>query len=108
MKAKWALYCDESDNSGKNFGDPAQPIFIEAGWYFCYEEAPGIAATLDQLERDEGYDKKEIKGVKLLKSTKGPRLSTISFRNDRTKRDSIFLLGRETLCNLREDRRIAL
>jgi hypothetical protein len=70
-KTEWALYCDESGNTGKNFGDRAQPVFIEAGWYVRHEEAAGIAEKIERLERREGYSNKEVKGAKLLKSGKG-------------------------------------
>jgi hypothetical protein len=69
--AEWALYCDESGNTGKNFADRAQPTFIEAGWYVRHDESRAIAEKIEQLEKRAGYTKAEIKGTKLLKSGKG-------------------------------------
>jgi hypothetical protein len=67
-KAEWALYCDESGNTGKNFGDRAQPVFVEAGWYVCHDKTTTLADKFEQVEHREGYTKKEVKGAKLLKT----------------------------------------
>ncbi len=71
--AEWALYCDESGNTGKNFADRAQPVFIEAGWYLRHDESAAIAKRIEELEKRDGYSKAEVKGAKLLKSPKGRR-----------------------------------
>lgn len=70
-KPEWALYCDESGNTGKNFADRTQPLFIEAGWYIRHDEAAATAQNFENLEERESYNKTEIKGAKLLKSGKG-------------------------------------
>jgi hypothetical protein len=70
-KAEWALYCDESGNTGKNFGDRAQPVFIEAGWYIRHDEAAGVAEKREQLQQRSSYTQKEIKAARVLKSGKG-------------------------------------
>jgi hypothetical protein len=69
--AEWGLYCDESGNTGRNFADRAQPVFIEAGWYVRHAESRALAEKIEELEKRSAYTKAEVKGNKLLKSGKG-------------------------------------
>jgi hypothetical protein len=74
-QAEWILYCDESGNTGKNFGDPVQPVFIEAGWRVQRQDLSAITKSLQELERNYGYSNREVKGAKLVKTVKGRRFS---------------------------------
>jgi hypothetical protein len=68
---EWALYCDESGNTGKNFGDRSQPLYVECGWYVRHEDGPALMRRVESLESSHGYQRTEIKGARLLRSRPG-------------------------------------
>ena len=67
----FVLYCDESGNTGANFLDRDQPIFVLGGWFFERNESYRANSLIEKLKRENFQQAKELKGSRLLKSEKG-------------------------------------
>lgn len=65
------IYCDESGNTGSNFLDTNQPIFVLSGWMFERNTSYKAKEKVIQLRKDNFPQMEELKGAKLLKSSRG-------------------------------------
>ena len=67
-----AFFADESGNTGKNHLDPDQPYYVAAGWLLRRSDVPRASSLVhDSLSKSEMG---ELKGRKLVKTTKGRRV----------------------------------
>lgn len=65
------IYCDESGNSGGNFLDSQQPVYVLAGWSIDKNKR-FLADKIIQRFHEKYYpDKPELKGSEILKSNEG-------------------------------------
>jgi hypothetical protein len=62
------FFCDESGNTGANWADPDQPIFVYAGWLVPDDAVAGIVSALDGLRAEY-----RIRGTELKWSAIGKR-----------------------------------
>ncbi len=66
------LFCDETGNSGSNFNDPAQPLYIEGGWFVAHEKRAALEAVFAEIERSFNFGPK-TKGTNLKGSPRGQK-----------------------------------
>ncbi|MFQ5847352.1 MAG: DUF3800 domain-containing protein [Candidatus Methylomirabilales bacterium] len=71
MTYKGTLFLDETGNTGPNLLDPAQPVFIEGGWWVSNEKRWDAKVRVGNLERKYGFSTSEVKGSQLIKHTHG-------------------------------------
>lgn len=73
--AKYELYCDESGNSGGNYLDKEQPVYILAGW-LIEKNQRWLADSIIRGFLDKYYpDSPELKGATALKSRPGQEMA---------------------------------
>jgi hypothetical protein len=79
-KPDFTLYCDEAGNTGDNYLDSDQPVFVMAGVVVRPETEPLLAARVATLEAEYRSTlqprerKKEVKSSKVLRTEEGRRL----------------------------------
>ncbi|MCY8042146.1 DUF3800 domain-containing protein [Bacillus spizizenii] len=80
------VYCDESGNSGKNFLDSGQPMYVLAGIMVERNQSYRLRNRIIEFRKECYPDQEEIKGSYILKNTKGQKNANILI-------NSIFELG---------------
>jgi len=65
------IYCDESGNTGTNFLDLDQPLYVISGWMIERNISYRARDKVISLMEENFPQMKELKGSKLLKSSKG-------------------------------------
>lgn len=74
------VYCDESGNTGSNFLDPQQPIYVLAGWWVDPNvEKNANDAVIRYLGSVPGSPR-ELHGAQLLRQSKGQSSTLQLFR----------------------------
>ncbi|WLR50051.1 DUF3800 domain-containing protein [Bacillus tianshenii] len=70
------IYCDEAGNTGGNYLDPNQPIYVLSGWMIERSISYRAKNRIEYLK--EGYypQAKELKGAKILKRKRGAEFSS--------------------------------
>jgi len=76
----YTIYCDESGNTGSNYLDPHQPIYVLAGWWVRPDsERKAENTVIAHLGSASGIEK-ETKGSRLVRHLKGQRAILTLFR----------------------------
>lgn len=76
----YTIYCDEAGNTGSNYLDPRQSIYVLAGWWVqsvSERKAESIVTAHLGLVSENG---KEMKGARLIKRPEGQRAILALFR----------------------------
>lgn len=68
------VFCDESGNTGSNFLDPDQPVYVLAGWGVKFDDLLLASAEVDSCHNRCGI-RGELHTKKLLKTQKGCKAS---------------------------------
>jgi hypothetical protein len=77
---KHVVYCDESGNTGSNYLDPQQPIYVLAGWWVRSDsERKAEDIIIAHLGLASGTEK-ETKGSRLVRRLRGQRTILTLFR----------------------------
>lgn len=74
------VYCDESGNSGGNYLDPQQPVYVLAGWSIEKSQRFRADRIIGRYNRTYFPDKPELKGAEILTSNEGQRITNELFR----------------------------
>jgi len=65
------IFCDESGNTGTNYLDPNQPLYVLSGWMVERNLSYRAKNRVQDLKEKNFPQAQELKGSKLLKSSKG-------------------------------------
>lgn len=94
----YAIYCDESGNSGGNFLDSQQPFYVLAGW--MVERNIDYRAKNRVIDFKKLYypDKTELKGSEILRSNRGQQNTNILFSEIGTYCSPFFIIAEKRYC----------
>lgn len=73
------VYCDESGNSGGNYLDSQQPVFVLAGWSINRHDRHRADRIIERFKRVHFPDKTEMKGSEILTSNHGQKIANELF-----------------------------
>lgn len=73
------VYCDESGNSGGNYLDPQQPVYVLAGWSIEKKQQSRADKIIERFKNTYYPYKEELKGAEILSSNEGQRLTNELF-----------------------------
>lgn len=65
------VFCDESGNTGANYIDPQQPLYVVAGWWVHQENEQEVSGLYKEKVLDRIGNMTEIKGASLIRSDEG-------------------------------------
>lgn len=68
------VFCDESGNTGANFLDPDQPVYVLAGWGVKFDDLLSAAAVVESCRSKYGIAG-ELRAKKLLRTQKGCKVA---------------------------------
>lgn len=71
MMKSYDIYCDESGNTGSNFLDEKQPLYVVSGWMIERNSSYRAKEKVISLRKENFPHMKELKGARLLKTSKG-------------------------------------
>ena len=71
LTMNYDIYCDESGNTGANYLDLGQPVYVLSGWLIERNSSYRARDKIIELRREYFPQAKELKGSKLLKTSKG-------------------------------------
>lgn len=71
IRVGYDIYCDESGNTGTNFFDDKQPIYVISGWLIERNNSYRIKSFIENIRKAKFPQSEELKGAKLLKNPKG-------------------------------------
>lgn len=67
------IYCDESGNTGTNFLDENQPLYVISGWMVERNSSYRVKDKVISLRKENFPQVNELKGARLLKTSNGKR-----------------------------------
>ena len=79
ISASYQLFCDESGNSGSNFLDTGQPVYVLAGWLVPESARADAEQRIQGLHRAVSPSAPELHGKRLLKTVRGRQAATALF-----------------------------
>ncbi|MCO8121333.1 DUF3800 domain-containing protein [Stieleria sp. TO1_6] len=104
----FALYCDESGNSGPNYIDKDQPFYVLAGWFIPESSLVSVSVELEKIRAEyvpdnhvgkTPLDAGEAKSTTLLRTNRGLRRLTSLFEfMGRSGCLPIFLVAEKRYC----------
>jgi len=65
------VYCDESGNTGANYIDQQQPLYVLAGWWIHRDNEKDVSDLFQELILNRMNATTEIKGASLVKTNEG-------------------------------------
>ncbi|MCP3167058.1 DUF3800 domain-containing protein [Myxococcus qinghaiensis] len=96
MTHSLTAFLDESGNTGANYLDPQQPVHVLAGWLVREPNMVGFARVVEKVR--EAMEMPELKGGRMLTTTKGRRQMLHLLKEARSFALPIFSIWEKRFC----------